>query len=69
MKDIPEKPKSTVAAVIAVQLVCVFLIIAGVLLVKRFSPAKAKKITAFFKNSMCEQTSADELLKYFNDKI
>ena len=69
MQKKPEKAKNTFAAIIAVQFICVLVLIAGVLCVKYFSPEAAGKIKVFFKNRMCEQTSADELLSFFDDKV
>ena len=69
MKVKTKSPKNVTAAVIAVQFICVFILVAGVLCVKYFAPKSLRKISGFFKNTLCQQTDPVELLALFEDEV
>ena len=69
MQEKSKKASSAFAAVTAVQFICVFTIIAGILITKFVFPAEYKRVCTFFRSSMCEETNAGELLSLFADEV
>lgn len=55
--------------VITVQMICVSIICIGTFALKYISPKKYKKVSKFYRETLCENTDIKEITKYFDDAI
>lgn len=63
LKDIRFEPHSNIHKIIITQVIVLFLILVGILTVKYTNSKNYKKITEFYNEYFCDDTSVSEVLE------